>query len=338
MKKLKALCAIFLVVCLVSAIISCSTNSSSTPAKTSRSTPTPTINVPKIRQLTTISAGKDFSLGVKNDGTVVATGNNDQKQCAVSGWKDIISVDAGGYHAVGLKKDGSVVATGSNKYHQCDVSKWENIVSISAGDENTVGVQKNGTVIATGNNNAKQCNVTNWVNIATVSAGFEHTVGLTKEGTAIAVGDNKYGQCNVSSWDSLVAVCAGPSYSLGLRSDGSLLLAGGNSNTLDAIKYYSSTDLVEISVGGPIIFLHKSGQVFIRGAYIYHYITKPHNLPEYTIEAIKSYDVSKWPSIIAISSGYNFVLGLTRAGTVVAQGNNDYDQCKVGYWTDIRVE
>lgn len=36
--------------------------------------------------------------------------------------KDIIST--GDYHTVGVKSDGTVVATGDNEYGQCDVSDW----------------------------------------------------------------------------------------------------------------------------------------------------------------------------------------------------------------------
>ena len=57
-------------------------------------------------------------------GKIVATGKNDDGQCNVSDWKDIIAVSAGSYHTVGLKVDGTVVATGYNKYGQCDVSDW----------------------------------------------------------------------------------------------------------------------------------------------------------------------------------------------------------------------
>ena len=51
----------------------------------------------------------------------MATGKNDDGQCNVSDWKDIIAVSAGYHHTVGLKADGTVVATGSNSYGQCDV-------------------------------------------------------------------------------------------------------------------------------------------------------------------------------------------------------------------------
>ena len=38
---------------------------------------------------------------------------------------------AGVWHTVGLKKDGTVVAVGQNETRQCDVSDWTDIIAIS---------------------------------------------------------------------------------------------------------------------------------------------------------------------------------------------------------------
>ena len=54
-------------------------------------------------------------------------GLNDDGQCDVSGWTDIIAVSAGSYNTVGLKSDGTVVATGYNDDGRCDVSGWTDI-------------------------------------------------------------------------------------------------------------------------------------------------------------------------------------------------------------------
>ncbi len=57
----------------------------------------------------------------------MAPGYNGFGQCEVSDWTDIVSVSAGAYHTVGLKSDGTVVATGDNDDGQCDVSDWTDI-------------------------------------------------------------------------------------------------------------------------------------------------------------------------------------------------------------------
>ena len=68
--------------------------------------------------------GNAHTVGLKKDGTVVAAGSNDDGQCDISDWRDIIFVSAGHTHTVGLKSDGTVMVTGSNEYGQSDLSGW----------------------------------------------------------------------------------------------------------------------------------------------------------------------------------------------------------------------
>ena len=150
-----------------------------------------------------IAAGSGHTVGIKSDGTVVATGDNKYGQCNVEGWKDIIAVSARYDHTVGLKSDGTVVATGENPHGQCNVEGWEDIIAVSAGGYHTVGLKSDGTVVATGENPHGQCNVEGWKDIIAVSAGSWHTVGLKSDGTVVATGDNDYGQCNVEGWNLL---------------------------------------------------------------------------------------------------------------------------------------
>ena len=65
--------------------------------------------------------------GLKANGTVVATGKNDEGQCDVSDWTDIVVIEPGYDYIVGLRADGTVVAAGKNDNGQCDVSGWTNI-------------------------------------------------------------------------------------------------------------------------------------------------------------------------------------------------------------------
>ena len=65
-------------------------------------------------------------------------------------WDDIISIAAGKEHTVGLKKDGTVVALGRNKYGQCNVSEWKDIMAIAAGDDMTMAVDRTGNIFIVG--------------------------------------------------------------------------------------------------------------------------------------------------------------------------------------------
>ena len=109
-----------------------------------------------------LSAGGFHTVGLKEDGTVIAAGSNYFGQCNVSGWTDIVAVTAGGFHTVGLKRDGTVVAAGSNEEGECNVSGWSNVVKIAAGNDITVGIRSDGTVLVVGNNDYGQCNVSGW--------------------------------------------------------------------------------------------------------------------------------------------------------------------------------
>jgi hypothetical protein len=119
---------------------------------------------------------------------VVALGQNDNGQCDVSNWTDIIQVAAGRYHTVGLKADGTVVTVGYDNYGQCDVANWADIVQVTAGYFSTAGLESDGTVVAVGRNDYGQCNVSGWTDIVQVSAGWGYTVGLKADGTVLVAG------------------------------------------------------------------------------------------------------------------------------------------------------
>ena len=68
----------------------------------------------------------------------------------IDDWENIIALDYSENHVVGLKIDGTVVATGDNSYGQCDVSEWTDIISIVAGPTYTAGLQSDGTIVIAG--------------------------------------------------------------------------------------------------------------------------------------------------------------------------------------------
>ena len=223
-----------------------------------------------------VAAGFSHTVGLEEGGTVVATGNNDDGQCNVGGWTDIGLVVAGDWHTVGLRNDGSVVATGKSDQGQCDVLGWADIQQVAAGGAHTVGLESGGTVVATGNNDEEQCAVGGWTDIALVVAGYAHTVGLKDDGHVVATGNNDEGQCNVDGWTNIQLVAAGRAHTVGLREDGTVVATGRNNE----------------------------GQCKVSG----------------------------WTNIVQVAAGGWHTVGLKDCGTVVATGNNDDGQCDVGGW------
>ena len=93
-----------------------------------------------------IAAGGYRSLGLKEDGSIVAWGANGSGQCDVpfpnSGF---IAVAAGGAHSLGLKEDGSIVAWGHNLSGQCDVpSPNSGFIAVAAGNAHSLAIRKMG--------------------------------------------------------------------------------------------------------------------------------------------------------------------------------------------------
>lgn len=217
-------------------------------------------------KIVSVAAGDYHILGLKEDGTVIATGWKNKAACNTDNWKNIVSISAGSNHSAGLTADGTVVVTDSTQTQtvkhwknvvavaaggnltlalfgngdvgicrrycygddEFNVSDWHNIVAISAGDNHAVGIQTDGTVVSTGWNGRGQCNVHAWKDITAVAAGLNHTVGLHKDGTVVATGSNDEGQCNVGQWTQIIAIAARNCHTVGLRADGTIVATGAN--------------------------------------------------------------------------------------------------------------
>ena len=156
-----------------------------------------------------------YVAGVNVDGTIAVWGYKDHR-CEISSWRDIKAISVGRNHTIGLKRDNTVVSTKFSKrtdndtdYGQCEVSEWKDIIAVSAGWDHTVGLKSDGLVVAIGNNEDGQCEVSDWSDIVAVSAGSSYTIGLKADGTVVAVGNNCSDQCEVSDWKDIVAISAG---------------------------------------------------------------------------------------------------------------------------------
>jgi len=109
-----------------------------------------------------VVAGIRHTVGLKSDGLVLATGLNQQGQCNVGSWRDIVQVAAGTYHTVGLKLDGTVLAVGSSFLGKLNVNSWTDITQANAGVYNTLGLRSDGRVVAVGYNDNGETNVFDW--------------------------------------------------------------------------------------------------------------------------------------------------------------------------------
>jgi hypothetical protein len=262
----------------------------------------------------TLAAGGHHTVGIRPDGTVVATGHNYYGQCNVDSWTDISMVAAGMWHTVGLTDSGTVEATGRNDDGQCNIGTWTDIEQVAAGYWHTVGLTDSGTVEATGRNNERQCNVGTWTDIQQVAAGGAHTVGLTDTGTVEATGRNNEGQCEVDTWTNIGLVVAGYYHTVGLKNDGHVVATGLNDDGQCDVDAW--TNIQQVAAGhGHTVGLREDGTVRATG-----------------LNDDGQCNVGGWTNIVMIAAGSWHTVGLKDCGTVVATGLNDDEQCDVGGW------
>lgn len=69
----------------------------------------------------------------------------------VSGWSNIVAISASDTNVIGLRSDGTVVASGNNDFGQCNVGSWRNIIKVCAGMNCTIGLTADGRLMYAGN-------------------------------------------------------------------------------------------------------------------------------------------------------------------------------------------
>lgn len=300
---------------------------------------------------TSVITSKFNTVALKKDGTVFATGHNNEGQCEVSDWQGIIAVDTSGYHTIGLKSDGTVIATGKNSDGQCDVNDWHSIIAVQVGVSHTVGLKSDGTVVATGSNKANQCDVSSWNDIVAIAVSNHHTVGLKSNGTVVATGSNIDKQCDVANWEDIKSIEVGPSVTVGIKSDGTVIVAGPS-------KYFNVSnwkDITSVSAGDlSVIGVRSNGTVVATGINNYNECNVGNWININTAIAgtcitigLKSngtvisvgdgyipnqFDFSRWSGIVALSANISHVVGIKADGQVLATGSNTFGECNVEKW------
>lgn len=241
------------------------------------------------------SYGVTHAAGLLPGRKVVAVGNNEDGQCNVDGWIDIVQVSCGKNHTVGLKKDGSVVAAGNNSDGRCNVGDWKDIVYIGTPYWQTVGVKKDGTMIDCGfNYDGKHRDLLIWTDVRKVFCGASSILGLKSDGSVVGTGgkiynphvnEHVYGpECMAENWKDAVDVACGKTHTVVLKKDGSLLFGNGAAEygqcMLDDVK-----DCTRVACcGNTTVLEHKNGRIEARGFYSYDSADEWANVKQYRVE------------------------------------------------------
>jgi alpha-tubulin suppressor-like RCC1 family protein len=176
-----------------------------------------------------VSGGIDHSLGVRQNGTAWAWGDNFRGQIGdgtstnrsspvtvIGGFTDWCQVSGGDRHSLGLRTNGTAWAWGFNTNGRLGdgtttqrtspvsvVGGFADWCQVSAGNYHSLGVRQNGTIWSWGRNNGGQIGdgtttdrsspvsvVGGFCDWCQVSAGGSHSLGVRQNGTAWAWGSN----------------------------------------------------------------------------------------------------------------------------------------------------
>jgi alpha-tubulin suppressor-like RCC1 family protein len=177
-----------------------------------------------------IAAGGDYSLALKDGGSVWAWGRNNHGQLGdgtttnksapvqVPGMSQVTMVAAGFYHSLALKDDGSVWAWGYNAHGELgngntinksipeQVSELSQIIIIAARYYHSLALKNDGSVWTWGynahgqlgdgstTNKARPVQVSGLSQVTMVAAGYHHSLALKDDGSVWTWGYNAQGQ------------------------------------------------------------------------------------------------------------------------------------------------
>lgn len=200
-----------------------------------------------------VESGRDFSVAIKANGSLVAWGNNSDGRATIpAGLGSVVSISSGTYHTLALKSDGSVVGWGFNGSGILDVpAGLGDVVALAAGGYHSLALKRDGTVVGWGYaGNGRTVAPSTLTDVIAISAGRDHSVALKSDGTVVAWGLNDFGQTTVpSGLTGVIAISAGENHTLALRTNGVVVAWGLNTSGQCTVPG-TLANVVAIAAGG----------------------------------------------------------------------------------------
>lgn len=285
------------------------------------------------------------------DGTVRSLGDNDRGQCETGDWRGITAIAAGDCHTVGLRADGTVIATGARyrdtgsrvrgvahlpRANPCAVEDWTGVQTLVCAHHVTLGLCRDGTVRAAGSNQYGQCRTDGWHGVVSVATSGQHTVALFADGHVEAVGLNESGECHTETWTRVIQIAVMPELTLGLRADGQVLAAGYHHrvlHTLDTVRAIAcfGTCRQVFVMGDGTLRLHMRGSEFlpeaVSGLRLFTPSVQNSILNRHVTGTPCALTARAVQGCFGVGMAHTVTLGM--AGGILTEGNNDFGQCDI---------
>ncbi|GEP42777.1 hypothetical protein BGE01nite_20680 [Brevifollis gellanilyticus] len=169
-----------------------------------------------------ISGGRQFTLALKANGTVVAWGDGVWLSGLEipQGLTGVIAIDAGESHCLALKADGTVMAWGEDTAGQTNVpADLNEVMAIATGTRHSLALKRDGTVVQWGQEIPMPEGLSDVVAIA---AGSGNSLALKRDGTVVAWGDNSRLTEVPANLRDVIAIAMGESHAVALKVDGTI--------------------------------------------------------------------------------------------------------------------
>jgi alpha-tubulin suppressor-like RCC1 family protein/predicted membrane-bound spermidine synthase/tetratricopeptide (TPR) repeat protein len=277
---------------------------------------------PVAHRYVALSAGRFHSLGLGEDGSLIAFGSNAQQQLRPppDPAARFVEVAAGDEFSVARRPDGSLQAWGSNRQWQGQVPAGTDFVEVAAGAAHAVARRADGSLVAWGANDAAQLDVpdSDGATFVEIAAGGAHSLARRADGTVVGWGDDSRGQLAVPALPegtTYVEIDCGRAFSVALRSDGAVVAWGDDSAGVTRVpELPPATTYLEIAAGDLHALARRSDGAVIAWGDDHAGQCRVPLLPPGVAWA-------------AVSAGGAHSLGLRSDGVVFAWGRNDEGQC-----------
>jgi alpha-tubulin suppressor-like RCC1 family protein len=182
-----------------------------------------------------VSAGHEFTCGLKSDGSVACWGDNYWGQAPATRAGPYTHIAAGAYHVCALRPDSTVACWGRNTYRISDPTGYVDVYvgqadppaghfkQLSGGEYLTCGLTTEGQAQCWGHGSDRLGPFTQ------LSAGREHVCAVREtDSTAECWGADGYGQASPPAGVKVTQVTAGENHTCAIKTDGNVICWGGN--------------------------------------------------------------------------------------------------------------
>ena len=294
-----------------------------------------------------VSAGTNFSLGIKMDGTMWgwgANGNllglngitpNQNLPVQIGTANDWATVSAGTVHSLAVKTNGTLWSWGNGQFGQLgngvfnsatwtvtQVGTANDWLTVSAGNRFSLAIKTTGTLWSWGLNNVGQLGINNIIdqnlpvqvgtsnNWLKIDAGNQHSLAIDNTGLMYAWGSNTFGQFG----------------------------NGSNTSSLIPITVSTANNWSEISAGfDHSMALDTNGILYTFGNNTNGQLCDGTNTASNVMLPISISGTGIITQYIAISAGNNFSLAIKNDNTLWSGGFNSSGQLGLGNNTAVNV-